>query len=122
MFDDLVRFVRASYVETDDERMARMNKVCVGSCIGRTLTARRYQLFERRNDRLLCEFALRPQERPQLKYVTCQQKALDNKTRFSDFGSPNWSHELVVFQGEYYNASAVVAKKKYVQQSFRTIV
>ena len=30
MFDDLVRFVRASYVETDDERMARMNKVCVG--------------------------------------------------------------------------------------------
>ena len=42
VFDDLVRFVRASYVETDDERMARMNKVCVGSCIGRTLTARRY--------------------------------------------------------------------------------
>ena len=38
MFDDLVRFVRASYVETDDERMARMNKVCVGSWIGRILT------------------------------------------------------------------------------------
>lgn len=28
VFDDLVRFVRASYVETDDERMARINKVC----------------------------------------------------------------------------------------------
>lgn len=26
VFDDLVRFVRASYVETDDERMARINK------------------------------------------------------------------------------------------------
>lgn len=29
VFDDLVRFIRAGYVETDDERMARMNKVCV---------------------------------------------------------------------------------------------
>ena len=29
MFDDLVRFVRAGYVETDDERIARMDKVCV---------------------------------------------------------------------------------------------
>lgn len=27
VFDDLVRFVRASYVETDDERIARINKV-----------------------------------------------------------------------------------------------
>ena len=27
VFDDLVRFVRASYRETDDERIARMNKV-----------------------------------------------------------------------------------------------
>lgn len=26
VFDDLVRFVRASYIETDDERMARVNK------------------------------------------------------------------------------------------------
>lgn len=29
VFDELVRFVRASYMETDDERIARMNKVCL---------------------------------------------------------------------------------------------
>lgn len=110
MFDDLVRFVRASYVETDDERMARMNKVCVGYCIGRRLTGRRYQLFESRNGRLQCEFALRPQERPHLKYITCQRKALDNET--------NWSHELVAFQDEYYNASAAVAKTRIRSTKF----
>lgn len=118
MFDDLVRFVRASYVETDDERMARMNKVCVGYCIRRRLAGRRYQLFERRNGRLQCEFALRPQGRSQLKNVTSQQKALENKTRFSDFRSPNWSHKLVVFQDEYYNASAAVAKKSIRSTKF----